>query len=108
MDALTGHGHILSQGWRRGDPADQKAVKQHLKKAKFTASEVAAETVAIKIEPIERLDRMLATLEGRRNSSLRELDRHRAALTARTGRSRDMIDDADFVEIERAPREAAA
>ena len=39
-----------------------------------------AETLAGKLDLLERIDRLLARADARRNNTLRELDRHRAAL----------------------------
>jgi hypothetical protein len=46
----------------------------------MTIDEVTAKTLESKLDSYERLDRMLASLEARRNNALREIDRHRAAL----------------------------
>jgi hypothetical protein len=35
--------------------------------------------LSLKLDHIERIDRMIATAEGRRNVILREVDRHRTA-----------------------------
>jgi hypothetical protein len=40
---------------------------------------VIAETLADRIDDIERIDRMIASAEQRRSAMLREIDRHRAS-----------------------------
>ena len=53
---------------------------------------------------------MLANAEARRHLVLREIDRHRAAVAARLRAAADMIEEAEFsdVEGEASPRSAAA
>ena len=71
-----------------------------LKKAELTMDEVMAETFAQEIDFLERLDRMLASAEARRNNALREIDRHREALGARVRQAIDEVQDAEFRDVE--------
>jgi hypothetical protein len=43
---------------------------------------------------------MLASAEARRNNALREIDRHREALGAAMRRAVDVVEDAEFREVE--------
>jgi hypothetical protein len=43
---------------------------------------VMAQALSLKLDDIERIDRMIATAEGRRNAILREVDRHRTSMEA--------------------------
>jgi hypothetical protein len=101
---LAGVGHpylerdTLSQGWAAGDERARKKVEAILAKAGMTIDEVTAKTLESKLDSFERLDRMLASLEARRNNALREIDRHRAALGGR--QSIEEIEDADFRDVE--------
>jgi hypothetical protein len=65
-----------------------------------TANKVTAKTLESKLDSFERLDRMLASLEARRNNALREIDRHRAAFGGGGRRSIEEIEDADFRDVE--------
>jgi hypothetical protein len=56
-----------------------------------------AETLERKIDSFERIDRMLATAEARRNNALREIDRHREA---RGTAIRSSIDEAEVRDVE--------
>jgi hypothetical protein len=67
---------------------------------------VTARTLEDKLDSFERLDRLLASAEARRNNALREIDRHRCALGGTVRRSIEEIEDADFRDVE--PCEAAA
>jgi hypothetical protein len=60
---------------------------------------VMAQTLAKRIDDIERIDRMLASAEARRHVVLRELDCHRAAVAARLRAATEQIEDASFEEI---------
>jgi len=62
--------------------------------------DVIGETLAIKIDYFERIDRMLASSEARRNSALREIDRHREALGAAMRRAVDKVEDVQFRDVE--------
>ncbi len=64
-----------------------------------TIDEVTAEIFALKIDEIERIDRMVAGAEARRNVDLREIDRHRATLGAAVRQRADEVLDAEFKEL---------
>ena len=72
----------------------------HLASAGLSVDDVMAQTVALKLEAIERMDRMLASAEGRRDAALRELTRHRETLAVAVRRATEKIDDAEFEEID--------
>lgn len=71
-----------------------------LNKAGLTVDEATARTLENKLDTIERLDRLLAGAEARRNNALRELDRHRDALGGGARRSIEKIEDAEFRDVE--------
>ena len=73
-------GPDFAQKWASGDASARVEFTKILKKAELTMDEVMAETFANKIDFLERLDRMLASAEARRNNALREIDRHREVL----------------------------
>jgi hypothetical protein len=52
------------------------------------------------LDEIERIDRLTTIAEGRRNASLREIDRRRAPLGARLRQTVQEIEDAEFKVIE--------
>jgi hypothetical protein len=71
-----------------------------LSAAGLTIDEVTAKTLESKLDSFERLDRMLASAEARRNNALREIDRHRAALGAAMRQAVDEVQDAEFRDVE--------
>jgi hypothetical protein len=103
---LTGIGHPyierdgLSESWAAGDDRARKKVDAILAKAGMTVDEVTAQTLDSKLDSFERLDRMLASVEARRNNALREIDRHRAALGGAVRQSIEEIEDAEFRDVE--------
>jgi hypothetical protein len=60
-----------------------------------------ADTFAEKLSYIERIDRLTAIAESRRNASLHEIERHRAVFGETLRRSVQEIEDAEFEVIEK-------
>ena len=90
----------LAESWAAGDDAARTKVNVILYNAGLTIDEVMAKTLENKIDSFERLDRMLASAEARRNNALRELDRHCDALGGGARRSIEEIEDAEFRDVE--------
>jgi hypothetical protein len=97
----------LSRNWLAGDKGARKNVDAILAKAGLTIEEVTAKTLENKIDVFEKLDRMLASAEARRNNALREIDRHRDALGGGMRRSIEEIEDAEFRDVETGEAAAA-
>ena len=57
-----------------------------------------AQALHIRLNDIERIDRMIMNAEARRNTVLREIDRHRAALADALRRATENVRDAEFTE----------
>jgi hypothetical protein len=62
-----------------------------------------AEALSNKLDNIERIDRLTAIAESRRNAILREIDRHRAVLGEAVRTTVQQIEDGEFEEIETSP-----
>jgi hypothetical protein len=60
---------------------------------------IIAETLAGRIDDIERIDRMIASAEQRRSAMLREVDRHRASLASRLRLASDEVVQAEFEDV---------
>ena len=58
---------------------------------------VNAQTLAGNIDGMDRVERMLAALEARRNAILREIDRRRESFARPLPRSSQQVNDAEFV-----------
>jgi hypothetical protein len=98
----------LAEKWAAGDKDARKEVEAALAKARLTIDEATAKTLESKLDSFERLDRMLASAEARRNNALREIDRHRDALGGGVRRSIEEIEDAEFRELETSELAAGA
>jgi hypothetical protein len=90
----------LGEKWAAGDKDARKEVEAALSKAGLTIDEATARTLESKLDSFERIDRMLASAEARRNNALREIDRHRDALGGVVCQSIEEIEDADFRDVE--------
>jgi hypothetical protein len=64
-----------------------------------------AQALAKKLGKTERIDRQITIAEGRRNASLREIDRRRAVLGQALRRAVQEIEDHQFEMIETTPAE---
>ena len=62
-----------------------------------------ADAFIAQLDTIERLDRMIAIAESRRNASLREIERRRLVLGERLRRTVHDLEDGEFKSIEATP-----
>lgn len=76
-----------------------KKVKKLLASVGLTMDAVMARILAIKLEQIERIDRLMMSAEARRNAVLREVDRHRASVAQALRQAADNIEDTQFEEV---------
>jgi hypothetical protein len=110
--ARVGRPHLegdqLGKSWAAGDDSARKKVDAILNKAGLTIDEAIAIALESKLDSFERLDRLLASAEARRNNALREVDRHRDALGGGVRRSIGEIEDAEFQDVETGEGAAAA
>jgi hypothetical protein len=58
--------------------------------------------VTVNIKVLERIDRMVMTMEARRNAAYREAERHRMGLGERLRRAAEQVEDAEFHEVDDA------
>jgi hypothetical protein len=68
-----------STGWAAREPRAMRRAEGALSASGFTLDTVMARTLSERISDIERIDRMTARAEHRRNVSLQQIRRHRAA-----------------------------
>ena len=87
----------LEENWVRRIPDAVKRVDQLLDQAGLSMDAVNAQTLAENIEGMERIERMLAGLEARRNAILREIDRRRESFARPLPRNSQQVKDAEFV-----------
>lgn len=69
----------LSQAWMRQEPAAIKEVATLLKSGQMGSDEILAQTLANHIDAFEKVERMTAQAEARRNNHIDELMRHKAS-----------------------------
>ena len=102
LDPLCGYEEAgeLSSGWASREEDAVERVNSLLATAGLTMNEIIAETLAEKINEIERIDRQIMNQGARRNAALREVDRHRVSLGEMLRRSTNDVEEAEFVEIE--------
>jgi hypothetical protein len=89
---------------RRGTSVDCTYVIEEVNKALtsagLTTASILAQTFALKLNEIERLEHMAALAEARRNATLREIDRHRQTLGQKLRRAAQQLEDGEFRVIE--------
>ena len=93
----------LARAWFSG-PAGKKDVEQLLKDFQLDETAIEAEAVRCSIDQLEQLDRLLASLESRRNKALRCVAEYRGGLARQLRDSSDRIIEGNKVlALEHAP-----
>jgi hypothetical protein len=90
--------HVLAARWAQREPEFVEKLQSYLRHAGLSMDVVMAQALQIRMNDIERIDRMLMNAEARRNTVLREIDRHRAALADALRRAIENVRDAEFTE----------
>jgi hypothetical protein len=94
----------LAQEFGRGERRAIALVQQQIADAGLDMDALAVKEIRGRnLEFIERIDRLITIAESRRNSSLREIDRRRAALGQTLRRSVQEIEDDKLKVIETTP-----
>ncbi len=86
----------LVEDWARRKPSAIKEVNRLLASADLTMDAVMAHTLCENLDSMERIDRMIAMAEGRRDAILREIDRHRATLGHTLRRTVEQIEEGEY------------
>ena len=104
----------LKRNWTRRDPTAIAKVTRLLDLAGLTEDAVLAQTLAVKLDQIDRIDRMTFQAERRRDLAIQQIERRRedVAARARAAVKRDddrEIEDAEFKELSEpeAPKKVA-
>jgi hypothetical protein len=90
---------VLVKLWISQKPSGIKRVNKLLASASLTFNAVIAEAAKNHLDEIERVERLAAIAEGRRDAFLRELDRRRAFAQALRNKVRE-VEDVEFKTIE--------
>ena len=99
--ARIGKANELARKYIRREPDAVKLVDEILARAGVDLNDLVQ--LGSRIDNIERIDRLAAIAESRRNTSLREIDRRRAVLGEALRRSVKEIEDAEFQVVETMP-----
>ena len=89
------------KSWIKNERKGIKNIKSMLSDWGLSEADIHAQTLAKKIDEFERIERLIANAEARRNTALRELDRHREAVGRRLKNALD-TEDAQFVDADAA------
>ncbi|MBX9846593.1 MAG: hypothetical protein K2Z80_32770 [Xanthobacteraceae bacterium] len=105
LDGLLGwkESQDLTAQWAGKNPDAIKLVASSLAAAGMTMDTVMAQTLAASINEVERIDRLTAAAELRRNAVLREIADYRAVFAAHLRRATADIEDAEFKVISSRP-----
>ena len=89
----------LADNWARRRPSAIAKVDKVLAAAGLNLDAVMAEALALRLDDIERIERMIASQEGRFEAALREIDRHRAVLAEALRGAAKGIEEAEYEEL---------
>ena len=90
----------LVQEYVRGEREAVTLVNELLTGAGMSMDTFLTQVLRDRIDEIERIDRLTAIAETRRNAALREIDRRRVVLGEALRRSVQEIEDAEFADGE--------
>lgn len=90
----------LARGWQEKDPQMVDSVEILLKDSRVDMDMVRAETLALRIPEIERIDRCLHSAEIRRDKAVYDIDCFRAGFRERLKRENDKVLEATVVDQE--------
>ena len=98
----------------RRDPAAVAKVSKLLNSAGLTEDAILAQTLAVKLDVIDRIDRMTFQAERRRDLAIQQIERRREDFAARARAAvkragEEKIEDANFTELAEpeVPKKAA-
>jgi hypothetical protein len=93
----------LVQEYMRHEPEAVTLVDKLLAEAGTSMDDLMVDALAENLDVIERIDRLTTIAEGRRNASLREIDRRRIVLGETLRRTVQEVEEGEFEVIETTP-----
>jgi hypothetical protein len=78
-------------------------VERALYGAGLSMDSVTARSLVADLDSFERIERLIASAEARRNAALRELERHRSAFAERLRRATEEVVDGEFENVPQEP-----
>ena len=103
-DARARKAKELVQEYARDESNAINLVGEILGRGGLSMNDLLADALSQYLEEFERIDRLIASAEIRRNAALREIDRRDALLGERLRRDVQEIEDGEFEEIEPAEK----
>ena len=104
----------LKRNWMRRDPSAIAEVGRLLNLAGLTEDAILAQTLAVKLDQIDRIDRMTFQAERRRDLAIQQIERRREDVAARARAAvkrsdEEEIEDVEFKELcePEAPKKVA-
>ncbi len=97
----------VAERWALREPEAIALVDDLLKLAGLTMEDVAAQTLSVVLNDIERLDGLTARAETRRNLLYAEIGRRHATFSADLRRSVGGIEDGEFTELPTSGKNAS-
>ena len=97
LESIVGYGtDDLVEGWAAGNQTVVKKVDKLLARAEIDTEAIMAQTLLVEIDPIERIERMIAGAEARLSAVLREIEHRRASAAARLRQAVKGIENAQL------------
>jgi hypothetical protein len=90
----------LAKAWALRKPIALKRVDKILASAGMTMDAVMAQTLSLKLDDVERIERMIAMAEARRHVILHEIEWHREMLSQALRRAVQQVEDGQLRVIE--------
>ena len=100
---LSERAKILAEGWLSGEGCAIIEVEELLERHEHDTDSIMALAVSISLRDIERIDRLIASYDYRRDAALRELEKRR---DVQAKRARDLA-DVRVIDIETGAPQAA-
>ena len=91
-------GDELAKKWGQRDSATIQRVDQLLAKSGLTMDAVMAETLSVKLDDVDRIERLIGTAEKRYASALHEIEHHREAFAEAVQATKEAV-DAEYEDI---------
>jgi hypothetical protein len=91
----------LVNDWIKHEPHALARVDEILASAELTMEDVRAHALLLRLETVERFDRLITSVEERRNRVLREIERYRSLLAHSLRPASIEADEAEFEVINR-------
>jgi hypothetical protein len=99
-DAQARKAEELTAGYVRREPRTVEIIAEVLEKCGVGIDELMSQGLAEELDYIERVDRLTTIAEGRRNGSLREIDRRRSLLSEKLRRTIQEVEEGEIKLIE--------